>query len=556
MKFLEIEWKNIFAYGEQLNKIEYKDNELVLLKGVSGSGKSSILNLPSLLLYGKIEKMKKTSIANRINKNGWIRGVIQKNQHTYIIERTFTPNSVAVFRDGQNIDNYGIKDAQDYIDNEIADIPISTFNNMISISLKKFKSFLTMSPADRKQIIDRVFNLDVVNIAYEKIKKDSREVGQQINSYNSTLFQLQQTLLTANNELLKLQEKALSEENKKKIEENKSLIEKNKEKLQKLNDAYKEYSEKQVSYNNEINKYKQQEFENNYNIKVIQEKIDLFSKDKCPTCGTVFSPENVGALKQQLSDLLSTKIELGKTIQSKLTEVNTNANKVVNYLNQINTTIYSINSEINNLTSKNMLLESEVNNTAEGQSIQNIINSTNEQIETIQNSISEQTIKLKDLQNLALVYSIDGVKQKVIVNYLPILNEEIALHLDMLNFPYQLEIDNKFEPHLKELGTEVEPETLSDGEETRVDLVILCSLFKLLKRRFPTINILNIDEVISSLDPESSGLVLDFLKSFAKDNGLSCFIVSHTDLYLDNFDKIIDVKKDGFSKIEITIPNA
>jgi ABC-type lipoprotein export system ATPase subunit len=77
----------------------------------------------------------------------------------------------------------------------------------------------------------------------------------------------------------------------------------------------------------------------------------------------------------------------------------------------------------------------------------------------------------------------------------------------------------------------------------------------LLKRRFPTINILSIDEVISSLDSESSGLVLEFLKEYAKENNLSCFIVSHTDLFLDNFDKIIEVNKDGFSKINVFIPN-
>ena len=124
-----------------------------------------------------------------------------------------------------------------------------------------------------------------------------------------------------------------------------------------------------------------------------------------------------------------------------------------------------------------------------------------------------------------------------------------------MNFPYQLDIDSKFEPHLKELGVELSPETLSDGEEARVDLVILCSLFKLLKRRFPSINILSIDEVISSLDSESSGLVLEFLKEYAKENNLSCFIVSHTDLFLDNFDKIIEVNKDGFSKINVFIPN-
>jgi DNA repair exonuclease SbcCD ATPase subunit len=95
----------------------------------------------------------------------------------------------------------------------------------------------------------------------------------------------------------------------------------------------------------------------------------------------------------------------------------------------------------------------------------------------------------------------------------------------------------------------------SFGEETRVDLIVLCSLFKLLKRRFPSINILSIDEVLSSLDNETSGMVLDFLRHFAQENNLSCFIVSHTDLYLDNFNKIINVEKKGFSRIEITTPH-
>ena len=138
MKFIKIEWKNIFAYGEEIQTVEYNDGELVLLKGKSGSGKTAILSLPSLLLYGKLEKLNKSSIANRLNKNGWIRGTIEKSNHTYIIERTFSPNSLTVIKDGANIDSYGTSSAQDYIDKEIADIPLPVFSNMISISLKKF----------------------------------------------------------------------------------------------------------------------------------------------------------------------------------------------------------------------------------------------------------------------------------------------------------------------------------------------------------------------------------------------------------------------------------
>ena len=134
MKIEKIEFKNLFSYGEQVQEINYDDTgKLILLKGQSGAGKSAILSMPCLLLYGKLEKVPKTSIANRINKNGWMRGTIKQGQHTYVIERKFSPNAVTVFKDGENIENYGSKDAQSFIDQEIIDIPQATYSNMISI---------------------------------------------------------------------------------------------------------------------------------------------------------------------------------------------------------------------------------------------------------------------------------------------------------------------------------------------------------------------------------------------------------------------------------------
>lgn len=556
MKFKSIEWKNIRSFGEEIQKIEFVDGELVLLKGISGSGKSTILSLPCIALFGKTTGLTKAAIHNRINKHGWIKAVIEKGGHEYVIERSFGPNDLQVFRDGVNINSYGTASAQDYIDKEIADIPIKAFSNMISISMKKFKSFLTMTPADRKEIIDRVFNLEVVNIAYEKIKKDAREIGNMINSNNNSLYQLTQTLNNANIELSKLQQNNQSQENQAIINANNLKMKENNEKIAKLTEALTGYNQKQIELNKEINDIKQEQINNNYNIQIIQGKINLYAQEKCPTCGTHFSGDSFNNLKKQLEDLKKQKEEITAQLNDKLTTVNANFTDVTTYIGKINDAIYQLKIDVNNLLAQNNALSEQLKNNAEYQGISNIINNTTKQINDINTQLTTDNEKLKELQTLAIVYSIEGVKQKVIVNYLPILNKEIENNLELVNFPYQLEIDTKFEPHLKELGVELTPESLSDGEETRVDLVVLCSLFKLLKRRFPSINILSIDEVLSSLDNETSGLVLDFLKHFAKDNNLSCFIVSHTDLYLDNFDKIISVTKNGFSKIDATKVNA
>ena len=545
MFFTKIEWKNIFAYGEEVQTLEYDSTgKLILLKGQSGSGKTAILSLPVLVLYGKLANVNKTSIANRVNKNGWIRGTLIKNNHTYVIERKFTPNALTVFKDDVNIENYGTKDAQAYIDNEIIEIPQATFNNMISISMKKFKSFLTMSPADRKQIIDRVFNLEIVNVVYENLKKDMRDLGNSINSDNTSLFQLNQTIMNANQELIKIQEKQKTQETQQQIDENNVKIAENNVKLQKLQEGYKQYAQKQQEINMNIQTIKRGQIENTMSINQLQEKINLYNQEKCPTCGTSFTGANYDEIKQKLHELKAQKDEITLKLNQKRQELANNVNQVNEYLQKITTAVQTIQADTTKLQNSNYLIQQSMKVSGEYQAVQNIINKTTEQITTIKTALEEKNQNMIDMQNLCVVYSIEGVKQKVINNYLPLLNKEIAQNLDLLNFPYQLEFDSKFDPNLKDIGMPVPVDTLSDGEMTRVDIVVLCSLFKLLKRRYPNINILSIDELVSFLDVANSQILLKFLNNFAKSMNLNIFVVSHVNIDTECFDKCIEVTRE------------
>ena len=544
MFFTKIEWKNIFAYGEEVQTLEYDSTgKLILLKGQSGSGKTAILSLPVLVLYGKLANVNKTSIANRVNKNGWIRGTLIKNNHTYVIERKFTPNALTVFKDDVNIENYGTKDAQAYIDNEIIEIPQATFNNMISISMKKFKSFLTMSPADRKQIIDRVFNLEIVNVVYENLKKDMRDLGNSINSDNTSLFQLNQTIMNANQELIKIQEKQKTQETQQQIDENNVKITENNAKLQKLQEGYKQYAQQQQEINMNIQTIKRGQIENTMSINQLQEKINLYNQEKCPTCGTSFTGANYDEIKQKLHELKAQKDEITLKLNQKLQELTNNVNQVNEYLQKITAAVQTIQADTTKLQNSNYLIQQSMKVSGEYQAVQNIINKTTEQITTIKTALEEKNQNMIDMQNLCVVYSIEGVKQKVINNYLPLLNKEIAQNLDLQNFPYQLEFDSKFDPYLKDIGIPVPVDTLSDGEMTRVDIVVLCSLFKLLKRRYPNINILSIDELVSFLDVANSQILLKFLNDFAKSMNLNIFVVSHVNIDTECFDKCIEVSR-------------
>jgi DNA repair exonuclease SbcCD ATPase subunit len=571
MKFESIEFKNVFAYGEEIQKIEYSsDGKLILLKGVSGAGKSAILSLPTLVLYGKLKSVSKSGIANRTNKHGWVRGVIKKGQHEYVIEREFTPNSLKVWKDGEEIDSFGSSDAEDYIKTEIIEIPLATFNNMVTISMKNFTSFLSMSPTERKQVVDEVFDVRVVNMAAEQIKKDAKELGNSINGDNQTMYSLGQTLANANHELQVIQQKNATPESEEKITQNNTEIAALNKTLIEYNEALKLIAQKSTDANTQLNaknteiQQKNGEIsEKQSTVRTINEKIKLYNQSKCPTCATPFTGEAYDGLKKQLNDLLAQKQADVQTLQNELatlrtqySEIQQHIGKIAEAKQKVDNGIYQIRLKINQLQNENALIVEKQKASAEYQAVQNIIDQTNKQLDDIREQVNNKTRKLGQLQQLQKIYSLDGVLKLIIEQWIPVLNDEIAENLLLLNFPYTLKFDNKLNAEVSDLGANVPIETLSEGEKTRLNICILTSFYKILQRKFTSLNILSLDETVSTLDSINSGALLMFLKAFADENNINCIVVSHTDLSLDEFDEVIEVeKKMGFSHLTISHVN-
>ena len=137
--------------------------------------------------------------------------------------------------------------------------------------------------------------------------------------------------------------------------------------------------------------------------------------------------------------------------------------------------------------------------------------------------------------------------------YLPELNEDIMSSLSSMSFPYSLEFDGNFDPQIDDLGEEISPDTLSEGERKRVDIAVICALVKLIKRKYPQLNMIALDETLGSLDPETSCDLLRYLGELAEEIDINVFIVSHAALDESLFDKRITVtKENGFSSIDIS----
>lgn len=550
MKLVKIEFRNIASYGNKLQTLEFDSNgKLILLQGKSGDGKSTLLNLPSLLFYGKITKRSKKEICNRINKNGYIKGTVISQDHEFVIERKFSPNSVKVYKDGVDLDTIGVKDAQNYIDENIVQMPQEIFNNVVSLSMSKFKSFLNMTPEDRRQIIDRVFNLEIVNTIFNQIKKEIRETGLAINSDNQQIYTLGETINKANAELVKLNANN-NNFNNVKIEENNALIEKETANIQAYSAKYQEFSETynaaSTNYQNALTEVQRL----NMYIGTIEEKLNLFNQGQCPTCGTSFANDTFASIKTELQNKHKTSKELLETATQ-------NQNSQFQLLQQYSTALQTLNNaihtsqyNINTAQANNAILNEAMQHNNEYSSIQNIIASNTESLNLAKTHLISDTAHMDNLTILSSLYSTEGVKKIILRDYIPHLNQEINKSLAEMEFPYRLQFDESFDGKLYYLSQEIGADTISDGEHKRVDLAVLCSIFKLLKRKYPSINFFSLDEVLGSQDPLTASQILSFLKEYAKELKLNLFVACHVEMEESYFDESIKVFKEmGFSDL-------
>lgn len=552
MKLKKIQWKNYGPYGNALQEIKFDENgSLWMVSATNGSGKSMILNLPKVLYYGKLDNFKKEDIANRFNKHCEIYGWVETSPDTEIyIERKICPTSLYIEKNGVDIGKAGISDYQSYIDNEVTCLPYNIFSNIISLSINDFKSFISMTPNDKRIIIDKLFAMEIINKMSELIKKDLRDIKINIDIFDREILTLKSSMDAAILELKELKNKVETD--------NTNRIEKLTKRLTSYIDKIKEAKNKQTQYSNKDNEIKksyhiflQQKLNLNNAISSIEKEIELYNQDKCPTCKTPFNDNRFALLKEELSSNIKSKKEELELLLKTESQYKIASEKINDGLKKINEFLLNVTSSYK--TIENELKKLKEDKPKEFQSIQKIISDSNILILQKENQKVEKDTDLKYLDILENLYGDDGVKKKILESYLPTLNKEIEYTLNELHFPYSLKFNNEFDPDLEHLGIPINEGTLSTGEKKRVDLAVLISIIRMLKRKYPRLNIFMLDEVLSSIDSNGIYDIIGMLQKTAKELNMHIFIVNHSPLPVEFFSWVIEVNKNnGFSDITIT----
>ncbi len=551
MKINRIEFRNFASYGNRIQSIDMEsDGCLHLITGSNGNGKSTIANIIKFLCYGKVDGFTNSDLPNRINKELWGKIYLEARGKKVEIERGLAPSVFKVKVDGMDFDQAGKTNVQEYLEEELFGISANVFKNLIILSVNDFKSFLTMSPGDKKAIVDKIFGFSVINQMLEIVKKEKREVKSGIKSIEDELGAITESI-TATQRKLEVLEKNAKEQNAEKIEDLKKKLSELSEDKNKLEKAKNAIKQQQIDKENDLKDDRKSLISRESNKRKLEKELELFKNDQCPTCHADLKSEFHQGLKENLEkEKTENEAELKgirekvSSVEKEISDIRSKETKVISKLSDLTSKMQGFKSELLELAKK-----MDKGEHAEFQSL----------IEEFKTKERNKTSKKTELTAEEHFYGVletmlgdEGIKNMAMKMILPSLNANISQMTRRLGIPFTISFDNKFDSVISHLGEEINPKTLSTGEKKKADFAIIIALIKMMKVRFPSLNVLFLDEIFSSVDSDGVYHILGIIHDTIKEAKINAFVINHTVLPSELFDKKIEITKDsGFSELSI-----
>jgi DNA repair exonuclease SbcCD ATPase subunit len=550
MRILELEFRNFNSYGNGLQKLDLRDPNFYLLYGNSGVGKSTIREVIGYLIYGKVDGKNMGDLPNRTNKKDLFgRILVETNGSKIEICRGMKPNIFTVVIDGEPEDTAGKRNVQDILELEYFKIPQSTYNNVVTISIDKFKSFLNMSPGDKRKIIDQIFSFIVFNKVYEKLNRKVLDYNSDLKNINGKI-----NVLTESKEDILKKIENINNTNKDKINETlKELtpkIQDLQQKSKKFEEALNKIKEKQDLIDSKQRTVNSDAIRIGHDVRILNSKISLYANDQCPECSGDLKDDFHQNRKSELEKELEDIILLKKEKEADLLKLQTAGKQVLDKKRQVTESLAKIKHNLMQLTSEYKLTKA--NGDKKPDEFNDILENTVAKLDELLVNLDEMSKEEFLYSEISKIFAEDGVKKQILKSVLPGLNKSINEFTKKLHFPYKIEIDDKFNSILTSVGEPISVKTLSTGEHKKADFAVLIAIIKIMKRNFPGINMLFLDELLGGIDGHGIYELLSLTRKIVDELEMNVFVINHSELPSEIFDYMIEViKKSGFSEMHI-----
>ena len=566
INFQKIRYKNFLSTGNQFTEINFQQNSTNLIVGTNGSGKSTILDALTFVLFNKpFRKINKPQLVNSVNEKDCVVEIeFDANGRQYLIRRGIKPNLFDIVMDGSILH----KEADDrsnqrILEQNILKLNYKSFTQIVILGSSTFVPFMQLTTANRREVIEDLLDIRIFSSMSALIKENLRYEKDQIKSLDLK----KQTL----KEKAKMQIEFIEElENrgKQQIESNSKKIDdldeeivianlENEKKQEELESKVEEqekltgFSDKLVKLNNMKGKISQK-------VSTITEEYNFFKENTvCPTCTQdieeSFRVNRISDAQNKAKELKDGYVELEKTIKSEqererqFNALSKEITKLTHGISQNNTRIQSNRRQVRDL-------ESEIQTITDNLANRNTEHEKLEEFKkNLQKTIEDLSERKQEVVYYDFAYSLlkdDGVKTKIIKKYLPLINQQVNRYLQMMEFFINFKLDEEFNESIESpIHESFSYSSFSEGEKMRIDLSLLFTWREVAKvKNSVNTNLLIMDEVFdSSLDGFGTEEFLKIIRYIIKDANI--FVISHKVGLEEKFESVIKFQKQkGFSQ--------
>ena len=555
VEFKKLSFCNIMSYGASGAEIDFQTG-LNTIKAANGSGKSSILDALTFVLFGKpYRDIKLSELVNTANGKGLeVTCEFKIGTDLYMIRRGLKPAIFEIYKNGKEMDMLSTKKLnQDEID-KLLGINLRLFKNIVAVAVTNNKPFLSLPIGDKRALIENIFNIDVLGSMCKDVKKrktvnnteldlkttERRGVVNSIED-NESYIENMRRYIASFNEVKDANLKTIREnidKYRKEIDRRTKNLAIAESKIKELTEEIGTVPDRSVgeSLNLEIGKVQSV-------IDNINNTLSRLKKSRlCPVCN---SPLDEGHARKHIEGMLAEKKAMEKETLPGLMERYRAYSDTVKTYQEKQSFIQTIRDrarteEITRTTLETELDKAERNLEKESgkacpatvDSYVEKLNALRAQSEELSKDIDVLTEKILIDTQLIKILGDDGIKSYFFKKLIKILNKSVNEYLNKFELKNTtIEFD---ETMAETMTTNLVPRTYSSyssGERTRIDMSILLAFFDISRQISNwSCNLLFIDELLDqNIDQSGIEQFVSTLYNLIQLNKkkLGIYIISH-----------------------------